>query len=128
MSDIHILQALNQAIWLRNNAQKISKQELIAITQEIGEYQIYSARQIAKIVNNKLSHQTIAKLCNKTQRTGGRLNVLDLENIKECFHDRINKTVDDSLVRLICENGTSQGVLSKLTGISQTKISKVCTK
>ena len=123
-NDIMRLRAINEAIWLRDHASILGKEELFRIVEDIGEYGIFSARQIAALTESKISHQTVAKLCNKTDKTGGRLSVSSLEDIKQCFHDRINKTVNYKTVKRILDAGTSQGMLEKLSGISQAKISK----
>jgi len=88
MDDVLKLRALNEAIWLRDNAHRIDKAQTFQIVEDIGEYGIYSARQIANFTKGKLSHQTVARLCAKTDRTGGRLNIDSLEDIRECLYDR----------------------------------------
>jgi len=122
--DILLLRAINEAIWLRNHASRLSKQELFSIVEDIGEYGIYSARQISAMTEGILSHQTVARLCKKSDKTGGRLSIDSLEDIKDCFHDRVNKRVNYKVVKRILDAGTSQGMLEKLSGISQAKISK----
>lgn len=122
--DILILRAVNEAIWLREHAAKIDRAKLFEVIEDIGEYNIFSARQLSAITGNLISHQTVARVCKKSERTGGKLNPKSLDDIKQCFHDRINGTIDYSLISQIAANGTSQGMIEKLTGISQTKISR----
>lgn len=122
--DILVLRAVNEAIWLRDHAPKIDRAKLFEVVEDIGEYNIFSARQLSVIAGKLISHQTVARLCKKSEKTGGKLNPKSLEDIKQCFHDRINGTVDYSLVSQIVTAGTSQGMVEKLTGISQTRISK----
>jgi hypothetical protein len=122
--DILILRAVNEAIWLRDHASKIDKEKLFEVIENIGEYNVFSARQLSALAGNSISHQTVARLCKKTEKTGGRLNPKSLDEIKQCFHDRINGTIDYQLISKILDAGTSQGMVEKLTGISQTKISK----
>ena len=122
--EILILRAVNEAIWLRDHASKLDRDKLFEVVENIGEYGIFSARQLSKLASNLVSHQTAARLCQKTEKTGGRLNPKSLDQIKQCFHDRINGTIDYSLISQIAANGTSQGMIEKLTGISQTKISR----
>lgn len=126
MDNILALRALNEAIWLRDNHHRMEKEDLFRHVEDIGEYGIFSARQISAIVRNKLSHQTVAKICAKKDRTGGRLNIESLEDIRECFYARTKKHTDYSLVRNIIKRGTSQGMLAKLSGINQARISKAC--
>ena len=122
--EILILRAVNEAIWLRDHASKLDRDKLFEVVENIGEYGIFSARQLSKLASNLVSHQTAARLCQKTEKTGGRLNPKSLDQIKQCFHDRINGTIDYSLVSQIVADGTSQGMVEKLTGISQTQISR----
>lgn len=122
--DILILRALNEAIWLRDHAAKLDRAKLFEVIENIGEYGIFSARQLSALTENQISHQTVTKLCGKTEKTGGKLNPKSLDEIKQCFHDRINNKVDYSLISKILGSGTSQGMLGKLTGISQAKISR----
>jgi hypothetical protein len=122
--EILILRAVNEAIWLRDHASKLDRDKLFEVVENIGEYGIFSARQLSVLAGNSISHQTAARLCKKTEKTGGRLNPKSLDQIKQCFHDRINNRIDYSLVSQIVADGTSQGMVEKLTGISQTKISR----
>jgi hypothetical protein len=122
--EILILRAVNEAIWLRDHASKLDRDKLFEVVENIGEYGIFSARQLSALAGNSISHQTAARLCKKTEKTGGRLNPKSLDQIKQCFHDRINNRIDYSLVSQIVADGTSQGMVEKLTGISQTKISR----
>lgn len=124
-NDVLLLRAINEAIWLRDHAARLSREELFKIVEDIGEYGVFSARQISAMTESLLSHQTVARLCNKTDKTGGRLSISSLEDIRQCFHDRINKTINNQTILRVLESGTSQGMLEKLSGISQTRISKV---
>lgn len=126
--DINLLRAINEAIWLRDHADSIDRAKLFEVIEDIGEYGLFSARQISSLSGSAASHQMVARLCKKTDKTGGRLSPATLEGIKQCFHDRINKTVDYKLVKEIIDAGTSQGMLSKMTGINQGQISKELTK
>lgn len=122
--EILILRAVNEAIWLRDHAAKLDKAKLFEVVENIGEYNVFSARQLSALAGNAISHQTVARICKKSEKTGGKLNPKSLDEIKQCFHDRINGVIDYGLVAQIVANGTSQGMVEKLTGISQTKISK----
>jgi len=123
--DMMRLRAINEAIWLRDHWSNLERKELFRIIEDIGEYNMFSARQIGGMINNTISRQIISKLCNKTDKTGGRLEVKDLEKIREIFYGKSNGVLNNSLIREVLNNGTSQGMLSKLTGINQSTISKV---
>lgn len=127
-NDINTMRAINEAIWLRDNATRLPRQELIKIVTDITRYQVYSARQISVLTGGILSHQTVARLGGKTAKTGGRLSPESLDDIKQCFHDRVSKNINFITVKRVLDSGTSQGMLKKLSGISQAKISKGVTK
>lgn len=123
-NDILLLRAINEAIWLRDHAARLSKEELFKIVEDIGEYGIYSARQISAMTEGSISRQTVSRLCKKSDKSGGRLAMSSLDDIKQCFHDRVNKCVNQETIKRVIDAGTSQGMLQKLTGISQAKISR----
>lgn len=122
------MRAINEAIWLRDNAPRLQRQELVKIVTDIARYETYSARQISTLTGGVLSHQTVARLAGKTAKTGGRLAPQSLDDIKQCFHDRVSKNVNFTTIKRVLDSGTSQGMLQKLSGISQAKISKGITK
>jgi hypothetical protein len=122
--DSLMLRALNEAIWLRDNSARLDKDNLFRIVEDLGEYGVFSARQISALTHKKISHQTAARLCAKTDRTGGRLNIETLEDVRECFYSRIKGKTNYDLVRKVVSSGTSQGMLAKLSGINQARISK----
>ena len=126
MDNALLLRAINEAIWLRNNHTNLDKTALFTMVEDLGEYGIFSARQITNLINNTISHQTVAKLCKKTNRTGGRLNIKTLEEIRECLYSRAKGRTDYALVRQVVKAGTSQGMLARLSGINQARISKAC--
>ena len=127
-NDINRMRALNEAIWLRDNATRLPRPELVKIVTDITRYEVYSARQLSTLTGGILSHQTVARLAGKTAKTGGRLAPESLDDIKQCFHDRVSKNVNFITVKRVLDSGTSQGMLKKLSGISQAKISKGVTK
>lgn len=124
MDDMTRLRIINRAIWLRDNHSKLSDERVFELIEDIDTEKFFSARQFSALVGNKISHQKIAKHLDKRIRTGGRFNPISLEDIKRCFEDRKAKKIDFLLVRSIIRSGTSQNVLSKLSGINQSMISK----
>lgn len=123
-NDAMSLRAINEAIWLRDNAKRLEREAMFRIIEDIGEYGVFSARQIAAMTEGKVSHQTVARLCAKTDRTGGRLNIKSLEDIRDCLYSRVKGRTNYDIVRKVIEAGTSQGMLAKLSGINQARISK----
>lgn len=121
MNGVNRLNAINGAIWLRDNADKISRVELVAQSQRLAEYNVFSKRQIAKI--SKTTY--ILKHITKGSKLGGKVNPDSLENIRDLlFLKHANSKISPQKITEVLELGTSQGMLSKLTGISQSTISR----
>lgn len=122
--ELVIAQALNEAIWLRDNIETITKDEAIDYVKQLGAYDVFSSRQLSAITNGKISHGVISKLIGKNNRTGGNLNVGTLDILRNILYSRADSGTDYSLVASAVGQGTSQGMVSKLTGLSQGTISK----
>lgn len=122
--ELVIAQALNEAIWLRDNIESLAKDEILKYIKELGSHEVFSSRQISAITNGKISHGTISKIISKNDRTGGNLNVGTLDILRSILYNRADSSTDYSLVASAVGQGTSQGMVSKLTGISQGTISK----
>lgn len=118
------LQAINEAIWIRENANKISRDLLIERLQELSEYSLFSNRQMAKICGNKISHNVLGGYIQKSDKSGGNFNPTSLEDIREALFSKERKRINYNAILRALEAGTSQGVISKLTGISQSTISR----
>lgn len=115
---------LSQAIWLRDNAESITKTRAFELIRELDEFSALSIRQISKIINGKISNTTLCKYLVVKPRVGGRLNPKSLEDIAQCLSDKERNSVDYRIVKRILLAGTSQNTLSRLTGINQSLISK----
>lgn len=116
--------ALNQAIWIRDNAQKTSKADLVSEAQELSYYGLFSNRQISKISGGALSPSVLNASLSKNNKTGGRLSPENLEDILLILFSKERGAVDHKLIKKVLDNGTSQGMISRLTGISQSSISR----
>ena len=123
-----LAEALNMAIWLNMSAGTLSKEELHIAVKEISTYNLFSSRQLSAIVSNVIDHSTIAKLIKKENKTGGNLNVATLEILRSILYSRSDGRADYQLVSEALEKGTSQGMISRLTGISQSSISRRLSK
>lgn len=121
---IRIAEALNEAIWLRDNVSKMEKQEVKDAIIKLGSYKIFSCRQLSAIVNNEFDHGAIAKIIKKEDKTGGALNVGTLEILRTILYSRANSKTDFDLIKQALEEGNSQLMISKLTGVSQSSISR----
>lgn len=124
VDEMRIAQALNQAIWLRDNVYSLQESELVERVKELGSYSIFSSRQLSAIIDGKIPHGKITKLIGKTDKTGGNLNVGTLDILKHILLNRASDGTDYRLIASAVESGTSQGMVSKLTGVPQGSISK----
>ena len=122
--DMYVAEALNNAIWIRDNAEDIERDTLINAIQELSKYRIFSCRQLSAITNGKLSHTTISRLIDKHDRTGGNLNIGTLDILRSILYNRADGKTDFKLIHEAVGMGTSQGMVSKITGVSQSTISK----
>ena len=122
--EIKVAELLNLAIWIRDN---VDSMELDEIKKQVGlmaDYEILSSRQMSAIVNNRISHSMISKMIDKGSKTGGNLNVGTLEILRNVLYSRANGETDYKLIKQAIGQGTSQGMISKLTGVSQSSISR----
>jgi hypothetical protein len=122
--DVHRLQALNMAIWIRDNSTKVNKDLLIERMQEISEYGLFSNRQIANISGNTVRNTTLSAYIQKKDKSGGKINPKNLEDIRDLLFSRNRGHINYPTLFFILDNGTSQNMVSKLTGINQSTISR----
>jgi hypothetical protein len=122
--EMKMFELLNLAIWIRDNVYSMDSSELNKQIMLLADYDILSSRQISAIVNNKVSHSSISKMIGKNSKTGGNLNVGTLEILRNVLYSRSNGETNFGLISEALEAGTSQGMISKLTGVSQSSISR----
>lgn len=122
--ELNIASALNEAIWLRDNADSLDRDTLLDSVRALGVYRVFSSRQISAITNGLVKPNTVSSLINKSDRTGGNLNPGALEILRTVLYNRADKGTDYKLIAEAVSMGTSQGMVSKLTGVSQGSISK----
>jgi len=122
--EMKMSELLNLAIWIRDNVYSMDSSELNKQIMLLADYDILSSRQISAIVNNKVSHSSISKMIGKNSKTGGNLNVGTLEILRNVLYSRSNGETNFGLISEALEAGTSQGMISKLTGVSQSSISR----
>ena len=121
---MQIAQALNEAIWLRDNVGLLHESEILERVIELDSLDVFSNRQLHAIINGVISYRTLSAITGNRTRTGGRLNVGTLDILKNILYSRANDFTDYKLIDKAIEMGTSQGMISKLTGVSQGNISK----
>lgn len=122
--EMEIATALNKAIWLRDKVSTLEKEEILNHIKELGEHKVFSSRQLSAISDGIIHHSVISKLIGKTDRTGGNLNVGTLDILRNILVSRADHNTDYNLIANAVGMGTSQGMVAKLTGVSQSAISK----
>lgn len=124
MNATHQLQAINLAIWIRDNSKKVEREVLVYNIQNLAEYDIFSNRQMQAICRNELSYTTIGGYTQKKSKSGGKLNPESLEDLREILFAKHNGQINYKAIERALQTGTSQGMISKLTGVAQSTISK----
>lgn len=124
LQEMKVAEALNSAIWLRDNVRGLLDFEIEEHIVELGKHNVFSSRQLSAIVNGRIKHNRISKLINKTDKTGGNLNVGTLDILRNILLNRADDGTDYKLIARAVGMGTSQGMVSKLTGVPQGSISK----
>lgn len=122
--DMMVAEALNYAIWVRDNVSDMKDHDVTKAVIQLGDYKVFSSRQISAIISNRVSHTTVSSIIGKKDKTGGNLNVASLEVLRNILYSRSSGETNYSLIAKALEQGTSQGMISKLTGVSQSSISR----
>jgi len=124
MDQIQRLQAINEAIWLRDNCERISKELLIERLRDLSGYELFSSRQLAGICGNTMSHGTISNYTQKKTNSGGKIAPESLEDVREALFSKERGAISYPHIKSALEAGTSQNMISKMTGINQSSISR----
>lgn len=125
---MNVAAALNEAIWIRDHVDTIEKAQLLEVVATLGSYGVFSSRQISAITNGKLSPASVSGIISKTDKTGGNLNPGTLEILRAILYSRADKRTDKRLIKAALGEGNSQGMIAKLTGVSQSFVSKIARK
>jgi hypothetical protein len=125
---LHIAAGLNSAIWLRDHIESLSRDDLVKEVESLASYEMFSSRQISAIINGRLSPASISGIIGKTDKTGGNLNPGTLEILRAILYSRADKRTDRRLIKAALGDGNSQGMIAKLTGVSQSLVSKIARK
>jgi len=115
---------LSQAVWLKENNASLNKGEVFHYITEIDTLGEFSIRQLSNICNNKISASTLRRYLIEKPRNGGRLNTGSLRELLDLLKESELGVVDYRVVKRIMNAGTSQNVVARLTGISQSSISR----
>jgi hypothetical protein len=115
---------LSRAIWLKENSSTLNKGEVFFYITEIDDLGQFSVRQLSNIANNKISASTLSRYLVRKTRNGGRLNPESLRDLLDLLKSWELGVVDYRVVKRILNAGNSQNVIARLTGISQSAISR----
>ena len=124
MNKHDVVMAIAKSIQLYKNAETMEKPEILKLAREISELNIFSNRQIEKMAHNQITHLAIGKVTGKTTKNGGKLNPASLELIRELIFEFSDGKINWEKVGQVVRMGTSQNLVSKLTGISKTQINR----
>jgi hypothetical protein len=124
MNNVQRHSLLSQAVWLKENSSTLNKGEVFHYITEIDTLGEFSVRQLSSICNNKISASTLRRYLVEKTRQGGRLNTGSLRELLDLFKESELGVVDYRVVKRIMNAGTSQNVVARLTGISQSSISR----
>lgn len=124
MNDEKRLEAINTAIWIRENVEGFSADEAENAITELSKYGLFSNRQIAKIFGNYVSHSKVREYTQKTDKTGGSFEPNSLETIRQILFTKSAGKFDQEAVVKALEMGTSQNMIMRLSGVSQSVISR----
>jgi hypothetical protein len=124
MNDEKRLEAINTAIWIRENAKTFSDKQIADKAAELSRYGLFSNRQIAKIFGSGVNHSKIKTYTNKTDKTGGSFEPESLETLRQILFTKSMGDFDYQAVKRAIEMGTSQNMIMRLSGVSQSSISR----
>lgn len=124
MNDEKRLEAINTAIWIRENAGSFSEDQVAQKVVELSKYGLFSNRQIAKIFGDNINHSKVRSYTKKTDKTGGSFDPGSLETIRQILFTKSMGRFDHEAVTKALEMGTSQNMIMRLSGVSQSVISR----
>lgn len=124
MNQHNVIMALALAIRLRDAPVASGDEVMASLIQELSGYNIFSNRQIEKIIDRKISYKKIARISGKASKTGGSINPVDFEAIRDLMFSHTLGEINWGAVSRVVKNGTSQNFLSKLTGISKSTMNR----
>lgn len=124
MNKHDIVIAVSKSIQLYKEAEQMERTEILALAKEISALNVFSNRQIEKMAHNRISHLAIGKVTNKTSKSGGKLNPATLEMLRDLLFKFNEGRIDWDMVETVALMGTSQSMISRITGISKTQINR----
>ena len=118
------LQALREALALYRGSANMDRQQRYDAVVSLAEWQLFSVQHLAQL--SGLSKQTIYPWVPVPKRgLGGNFNPLSLDTLIQLRENANNSLpVSDMLIGIALDSGNSQLVVSRLTGLSQSTISR----
>jgi hypothetical protein len=124
MNNLQRYGLLSQAVWLKENNATLNKGEVFFYITELDTLGEFSIKQLSNIANNKISASSLYRYLVDKPRKGGRLNTGSMRELFELFKEAELGIVDYRVIKRIMNAGTSQNVIARLTGVSQSSISR----
>lgn len=124
MNNLQRYGLLSQAVWLKENNSTLNKGEVFFYITELDTLGEFSIKQLSNIANNKISASSLYRYLVDKPRKGGRLNTGSMRELFELFKEAELGIVDYRVIKRIMNAGTSQNVIARLTGVSQSSISR----
>jgi hypothetical protein len=124
MNNLQRHSLLSQAVWLKEHSPTLNRGEVFFYITELDTLGEFSIKQLSNIANNKISASSLYRYLVDKPRKGGRLNTGSLRDLFDLFRESELGVVDYRIVKRIMNAGTSQNVIARLTGISQSSISR----
>lgn len=120
MNEQEKLQAISDAIKLRDNWKTLENTEALELIESLAKSGLFSIRQISQICER--SSSSVSRLVRRDSRTGGKLNPKHLEMMRGLIFQNDLGQVDWDRVGRIVNGGTSPYVVAKITGIPRSTI------
>lgn len=114
--------ALELAIWYYERREFYTKQDKFDAAVALGEYKLFSSRQISAIID--LPHTYVAKLINKTDKTGGRFDPKALRPLLKVAQQQARGEVEAFAVKEALDAGVTKYLASRLTLVARTTLER----
>lgn len=116
------LTALDQAAYIVEHIETMTNADRFDACVSLLEWEVFSNRQIAEITG--VSRERVNSLSGKTDKRGGTLDVLYLPDIRDLRNKALRGEDVKADVRFVLSGRTSSTMLSRLSGLSQSTISR----
>lgn len=116
------LEAVKQAQYAHEHHESMTPQDKLDYAIALGEWGVFSNRQIASFVG--MSAPRVGGVTGKTAHTGGTLKPEALGPIIDLMQRHARGEIDFQATKQTLEAGVSAHMLSRLSGIPQTNLSR----